>query len=157
DHRPCGALYQRIGLSIGLDPSDLPDHPIQRGRHQLMHRRRVVPLDEIWRVAITAEKLLELFFRDARQHCRIGDLVTVEMQYGEDRAIRGGIEEFIGVPARSQGARFRLAIADDASDNQIWIVESGAESVREGIAELAALMNGAGSFRRDVTRDPARK
>ena len=48
------------------------------------------------------------------------------------------------MPARGQRAGFRLAVADDARDERIGIVEHRAERVAERIAELAALVDGPG-------------
>ena len=46
------------------------DDRVQRGRHQLVHLRRVVPLDEIRRVAVAAEQLVQLLVADAGQDGR---------------------------------------------------------------------------------------
>src|SRR4029450_3307162 len=61
----------------------------------------------------------------------------------------------VGVPARGERSGLRLAVADDARDDQIGGVEGGAESMDERVTELAALVNRAGHLRRDVARDPA--
>ena len=52
----------------------------RRGGHQLVHRLRLVPLDEIRRVAVAAEQLIQLLMADPRENARIGDLVAVEVQ-----------------------------------------------------------------------------
>ena len=59
--------------------------------------------------------------------------------------------------AVANGTRFGLAVADDASHDEAWIVERGAEGVAQRITEFAALVNGAGRGRRDMARNPARK
>ena len=61
------------------------------------------------------------------------------------------------MPARRERSGFRLAVADDAGDEQVGIVEGGAECVRERVTELAALVDRAGRLGRDVARDPARE
>jgi len=47
----------------------------------------------------------------------------------KNRAIARGVQKFVGVPTGGQRTSFRLAVADDAGDNQIRIVESGAIGV----------------------------
>jgi hypothetical protein len=76
-----------------------------------------------------------------RKHCAVGDRV----------------QELVRVPARREWARLRLAVADDARDEQIGVVERGAEGVRERVAELAALVDRSGRLGGDMRRDPARE
>src|SRR5262249_35230888 len=83
----------------------------------------------------------------------IGDLVAVEVKDGQNRPIPRRVEEFVGMPARRQRSSFRFAVADDAGNDQIGIVERRSVGVREGIAELAALVYRTGRLRRYVVRD----
>ena len=55
----------------------------------------------------------------------------------------------------SSGAGLGLAVADHAGDEQVRVVERGAERVHERVAELAALVDRAGRRHADVARDPA--
>ena len=59
------------------------------------------------------------------------------------------------MPARRERPRLRLAVADDAGDEEFGVVEGRAVRVRERVAELAALVDRARRLRRDVARDPA--
>ena len=61
------------------------------------------------------------------------------------------------MPAGRQRARFRFAVAHDAADQQVRIVKHGAVGVSDGIAQLAAFMNGAGRLRRDVAGNSSGK
>src|SRR5262245_19054458 len=79
------------------------------------------------------------------------------MQNGEHGAVARGVEKFVGVPACSQRTRFRLAVADDASHQQVPIVERRAIGVSQGVAEFPAFMNRARRFRRDVAWNAASK
>src|SRR5580704_2173539 len=74
------------------------------------------------------------------------------MKDREHRAIARGIEKFVGVPTGGEGAGFRFAVADDAADDEIRIVEGRAVGVSQRIAKFAAFMNRAGGFRRNVAR-----
>jgi hypothetical protein len=48
-------------------------------------------------------------------------------------------------------------VADHARHDQVGVVEGGAERVGQRVAQLAALVNGAGRLRRGVARNPARE
>ena len=61
------------------------------------------------------------------------------------------------MPARRQRSGLGLAIADDATDHQVGIVECRAVRVRERVAELAPLMDRARCLGRHMTGDPARE
>src|SRR5205085_4769900 len=47
------------------------------------------------------------------------------------------------------------AVADDAGDDQLGVVERGPVGVRQGVAELASFVDGAGRLRGDVAGDAA--
>ena len=121
-----------------------------------MHDRRIVALDEMRIVAVAAQQLRQLLAADAGQHRRIGDLESVEMKDRKNRAIARGIQELVGVPTGGQRTGFRLAVADDAGDDQIRIVEGGAIGVDQRITQFSAFVNRAGRFRRYVTGNSVR-
>ena len=79
------------------------------------------------------------------------------MQDREHRAVADRIEELVRVPARRERTGLGFAVADDARDDEIGIVERGAERVPDRIAELAALVDRARRLRRDVARHAAGK
>ena len=86
-----------------------------------------------------------------------GDFVAVEMQDGNDGAVASGIQELVGVPACCERAGLGFAVADDAADDEIGIIESGSVGVDQGVAEFATFVDGAGSFRRGVAGNAAGK
>ncbi len=157
DHRPDRAFCEPIAPCVGLDVADLANHCFEGRSHELVHRARFMPFDEMGRISISTQKRFKLLMTDPRQHCWIGDFIAVEMQDRQHGAVAHWIEELIGVPARGEWSRLRFAVADDRGDDQIRIVKSCAEGVRKRIAELAALVDGAGRLRRDVARDSAGK
>jgi hypothetical protein len=53
------------------------------------------------------------------------------MQNRQHRAVGHWIEEFVGMPCGGQRSGFRLAIADDAGDDEIGVVEHRAERMAE--------------------------
>ena len=68
-----------------------------------------------------------------------------------------GIEKLVRVPRGRERTGFRFAIADHARDDEIGVVEDGAERMAQRVAELAAFVDAAGRFRRDVARNAAGK
>ena len=117
--------------------------------------RRVVSLDEMGRVAVAAHQGVQFLVADAGQHRGVGDLVAVQVQDGQHAAVADGVEELVAVPAGGQRPRLRLAVADDAGDDQVGIVKGRAVGVRQGVAQLAAFVDGAGRLRGDVAGDAA--
>ena len=142
---------------VALDPLDVRDDRIHRSRHLLVDVGRVGALDPVRLVAVADEQALQLLARDARHDRRVGDLVAVQMEDGEDRAVRDRIQELVRVPRRRERSRLGLAVADDAGDDQVGIVEGRAVGVGDRVAELAALVDGAGSLWRRVAGDAARE
>ena len=157
DHGPARTLHGcRLALCPGLalKVANARQDRIERAGKALMHDVRIVAFDEMRFVAVAAQQIGQLRPSDPRQHRRIGDLVAVEMQDRQHRAVACRVQEFVGVPARGQRPGFRLAVADDAGDDQIRIVEGRAIGMQQRIAQFAALVDGAGRFRRHVTGDP---
>src|ERR1035437_8094927 len=66
------------------------------------------------------------------------------MQDRQNRAIPGWGKELVGVPTRGERSGFGFAITDHATNDQVRVVECGAVSVRQGVPELAALVDRAG-------------
>ena len=84
---------------------------------------------------------------DAGEDGGVGDLKAVQVENREHRAVACGVEELVGVPGGGQRAGFRLAVAHHAGGNQVGIVKHRAEGVGQGIAQLAALVDGARGLR----------
>src|SRR5438046_667442 len=122
-----------------------------------MHRSGLVAFNEVRHIAVAAEQVRELLPRDPRQYRGTRNLVAIEMQDWEHRAIANGIEKFVRVPAGRHRTGLGFAVTDNARDNQFRIVEGGTVRVCERITELASLVDRAWRFRCRVTRDAARK
>jgi hypothetical protein len=106
-----------------------------------VHQRGLVAFDEDGRPPIAAEQLLQFLVVDAGEDGRVGDLVAVEVQDRQHRAIVDGIEKLVGLPRRCQRTGFRLTVADAAGDDEVGIVEHRPERMTEGIPEFAAFVN----------------
>ena len=117
----------------------------------------LVAFHEVGHVPVALKELGELVTADAGEDRGVGDLPAVEVQDRQHRSVVRRVEELVGVPARRERAGLRFPVSDDARDEQIGIVEGGAEGVRKRVAELPALVDRAWSLGRDVARDPARE
>src|ERR1700730_698019 len=156
EHRPARACPLVVLASGLLDGGDFVEDVVEQGGHFRVHHGGIVAFENVGRIAVAAEQGFEFFLRDARQHRGICDFVAVEMKDRQDGAVFGGIQKLVGVPAGGAVTSLGFAIADDATDDQIRIVERGAVGVEQGVAELSAFMNGARSFRSDVAWDAVR-
>src|SRR5437867_3565004 len=79
------------------------------------------------------------------------------MEDREYAAVARGVKEFITVPTGGERSSLGFAIADDAIDNQVRVVEGGPVRMAQGVAQFPALVDAAGCFRGDVAGDAARK
>jgi hypothetical protein len=72
------------------------------------------------------------------------------MQNGKHCAVVFRIEKFIDVPAGGQRSSLGFAIADNATHQQVGVIESRAGSVAQRVSEFAAFVNRTWRFRRVV-------
>ncbi len=129
DHGPARTLlaFRLTARPRGaLNLANLRQNRIKRTGETLMNDRRIVALDEMRIVPVSAHQSGQLLAADASKNRRIGDLKTIEMKDRKNRAIAHRVQKFVGVPTCGQRASFRFAVADDAGDDQIRIVEGGA-------------------------------
>src|SRR5215813_3242594 len=94
---------------------------------------------------------------DARKDGGIGDLVTVETEDRQHGAVAKRIEELVRVPRGGERPGLGLAVADDARDDEIRIVERRAIGMRQAVTELAAFVDRPRRLRRDVRPDVSGK
>ena len=154
-HGPARSFLEPIGAGVVLDALNLGDRGVERGGHELVHLHRVVALDEIGRVTVAAKERFQFVAGNAGQHGGAGNLVAVQVQDGQHGAVVDRIEKLVRMPTGGERAGLRFAIADDARDEQVGIIERRPVGVRQRIAQLAAFVNRAGRLRRDVARDAA--
>ena len=158
DHRPSGGTRRPpAAASPCLDVGDDVEAAVERRRHRLVDVGGVVAADDKWLVAVAAHELEELRLRDAGEHRRIGDLVAVQVQHRQHRSVAGRIEEAPAVPARGQRTGLGLAVADDADDEEVGLIERSTERVEQRVAELAALVERARCLRCAMARHAARE
>src|SRR6266849_9102133 len=77
------------------------------------------------------------------------------MEDREHTAIPSWVEKLVPVPTGGERPSLGLAVADDASDNQVRVIEGGAISMAQRVPKFTALVNAAGRFRGDVAGDAA--
>jgi hypothetical protein len=157
DHRPARARLQLSAAGRGLDPRDLLQRLVQGPRHQPVHGCWIAAADEQRPVAVALEERPQLGLGDARQHSGIGDLVAVQVQDRQHRAIPRRVKELVGVPAGGQWASLGLTVADHAEDQQAGVVKGRPVSVGERITELAPLVDRARRLGSDMARYAARE
>ena len=157
DHRP----QRTAGLAVlprrPLDGCNLIEGIIERGRQLPVHIGGIMAGDGDRDVTVAAHQGVEFVGRDTGQHGRVGDLVAVEVQDRQHRAVTGGVEELIGMPAGGQRPGLGLAVPDDGGDHQVGVVEGRAEGVHQGVAQFAALVDGTRCLGRHVAGDAAGK
>jgi hypothetical protein len=157
DHRPPRPCPVAADACPLLDRGDLVEHGVERCRQPLMHARRVVAGHQVRLPAVPPHQIGQLLVADAVEHRRVGDLVAVQVQDRQHRSITDGVEELVAVPRRRHRPGLRLAVTDDARNDEIGVVERGAERMGQGVAQLTALVDGARDLRRHVAWDAARE
>src|SRR4051794_24013229 len=87
DHWPAWALGLAVSPGILLDFLNLLDGHVERCGHCFVHQRRLMTYDEVRRPPVATEQLLQLLARNAGEKCRVRDLVAIEMQNRQHRAV----------------------------------------------------------------------
>ena len=157
DHWPARSLCGAADARVLLDGAYLRDDLVERGGHLLVHFGRLRAFDEIRLVPVADEQRLQFLMADAREDGRVGDLVAVQVEDRQHRPVPHRIDELVGMPRRGERPGLCLAVADDACDDEVGIVERGSIGVREAVAELAAFVDRARRLRRDVRADVTRE
>ncbi len=155
DHRPPGPGQVAVFPGPLMDVADLRDHLVQGRGELLVDQFRLIPGDPVHRVAVALEQGDQLVVGDPGQHGRVGDLVAVQVQDGQHRAVGDRVQELVGVPAGGERPGLRLTVPDDAHRDQVGVVVDRTVGVRQRVPQFAALVDGAGRLRRGVAGDPA--
>ena len=106
-----------------------------------MHGGRVVAGDEVDGVAVTLQQGSQLRLGDPGEDRRVRDLVAVEVEDRQHGAVAARIEELVRVPARRERPGLGLAVADDAADEEIGVVECRTVGVGQRVPELTTLVD----------------
>jgi len=146
NHGPHGTLGVVVLAGVLLDGLDFLDDGVHGLGHELVHGHGVVALDEVRLPAAALEEALDLLVGDTGEDGGVANLVAVQVQDGQHGAIGDGVEELVGLPRGGQGAGLGFAVAHNHGGNQVGVVKHSAESVGNGVAQLAALVDGAGGL-----------
>ena len=106
-------------------------HRVQHAGQLLMDGARLVAFDEVRLVAHALEELPQLVLGNAGEEAGVGDLVAVQVEDRQHAAVAGRVEELVAVPAGGERPGLRLAVADDAGDDQVRVVERGPVGVAQ--------------------------
>ena len=98
--RPTAAAARGALRWIASDPRDAP---VERRGERVVHRRRVVAFDEDGVVAVALEQRIDLVVVGPAEHGRPGDLVPVEVQDRQHRAVARRVEEAMPFHEPSSG------------------------------------------------------
>ena len=153
NHRPARLVDGRAGPGGPLNLANLGQRLVHRPGHRGVE---VVALHQVRIPAVAPVERGHFLVAHRAGDRRIADLVTVDVQHGQDRAALRRIEELRAVPCRRRRPGFGLAVADDATDDQVGIVERRAERRRQGVTQFAALVDRAGNARVEMAGKPAR-
>jgi hypothetical protein len=102
DHRPAWPGGVAAAARQLLNFENTPGDQIERVGHQRVHHGGVVAFDEERLPATAGEELFQFVAGNAGQDGRIGDLVAVQVQDRQHRAVGDWIEELVGMPGRRQ-------------------------------------------------------
>src|SRR5580658_581403 len=122
-----------------------------------MHCFGIIPFHKIWNPAAAPDEMIQFFVLYTGENGWIADLKSVEMQDGQHGAVRNRIEELVGLPGSRQRAGLCFAIADDAGDDEIGVIESGSKGMAEGVTQFPAFMDRPRSGGGDVAGNAAGK
>ena len=92
---------------------------------------------------------------DTRQDRGVGDLVAVQVENRQHRAVADRIEELVRVPGGGERSGLGFAVTNHARDNHLGIVEGHSVGVRKAVTQLTSFVNRARRFRRRVAADVA--
>src|SRR5262249_55323283 len=117
DHWPARTRRNAGASRFVLCGFDLSDAMIERRCHGLMHARWIRALDKTRCVAIAVKEIFAFFVADAREQSGIVNLVTVEIENRQDRAVSERIEKLIDVPGSRQRSGLGFTVTDYGSDD----------------------------------------
>ena len=138
EHGPERPVRKTTSARILLARANLGVGPVERRPHRAVDDLGIITADFTGGISEAPEVRSELVRRETREHRRTGQLVAIQVQDRQDGAIGRRVEHVDGLPRCAQRSGFGLAVADQARDEELGIVQRDAEGVGEGIAELSA-------------------
>src|SRR3954468_23826663 len=87
NHGPARTIGHTRGSGFFLNGFDLLNAALKSCCHALVNKRRIVTFYNMRRPPVAFEKVFEFLWRNSRQDGWIGNLVAVQVQDGENRAV----------------------------------------------------------------------
>ena len=84
-----------------------------------MHLRRLIALDELRCVPVALKQTFQLSPLHAGEKGGIGNLVTIQMENRNHRAVPAGMNELVREPACGEGPGLSFTVPDDAKDDAV--------------------------------------
>ena len=116
-----------------------------------MHEKWLVALDEVNIVTVASQQAADRLVTGTAQHRRAGNLVTVEVEYGQHRAIASSVEKLDSFPRAFERCGFRFTVADHRDRDELGVIEYCAERMGQHVTELATFVNRTRCRRTDMT------
>jgi hypothetical protein len=157
DHRPARPDRSTGPACLILDFANLEYAMFHCRSHRLMHALRIAAFDEVRRVPVSNEQRFQLFMADAGEDGGVIDLVAVEMQDRQHRAVNYWIKELVAVPAGRERAGLGLTVTHHHKRDQVWMVIHRPVGVRDAVTELSAFVDAARGFGSRMTANPSRE
>ncbi|MNC26087.1 hypothetical protein D3C75_742040 [compost metagenome] len=157
DHRPQGTGGMVVFTGILLNGLDFLNDSIQHLGHFRMHQIRVGAFHIMRLPAHTGEVSGHFLTGLTGKDGGIADFEAVQVKNRQYCAVGDRIDEPVGEPGCGQRSGFGFAVSDDNSGDQLRFVENSADTMGEGITQLAAFMDGARSFGSGMGGDSARE
>ena len=101
------------------------------------------------------EEVLDVLVAHTAEDGGVGDLVAVQVQDGQHSAVATGFRNLLDCQEVASGPVIGFAVADGDGADQVGVVKHSAERMGDGIAQLAAFVDGTGGLGRNVGRDAA--
>ena len=139
----------------GLDRPDRADAAVEARREVAVHLLGLVAGNHVDVVAVCLEQGAHLVVRLPAEDGGPADLVAVEVQDREHRAVADRVQEADALPRALERGGLGLAVADHTGHDEVGVVEHRAERVGQGVAQLAALVDGPRRRHAHVARDAA--
>src|SRR5438093_1093660 len=157
DGGPRAAHPGRVPAGVVLDLANPRPANVECRGEVAGDARRSGAGDDVDVVTVAEEEAPYRLVRLTTEDGRAGDLVSVQVEDGQHRTIPRRVEEVDALPRALEWPRFGLAISDHGDREEVRVVEDGPEGVHEDVAELAALVDGAGRRHAHVARHAARR
>src|SRR6266404_4182560 len=98
-----------------------------------MYCHRIAAFNKNGFVAVTGQKTTDTIIAFATPDSWTRNLILIEMQNRKDCTIAYWVQELVSFPAAFQRSGFRLAVANNRSDNQVRVIKCRAKRVHQDV------------------------